>query len=125
MTRTALPLHPAGRTLFVSLALVANLIAVGAPVLHAWAHGSEDSHHHAAFAAVEVEQPHDEVHPLALHDEGLLAKRVLVDFALALPVARSELVTFVVDGAPGFHAVVAALSRAPPARRQARAPPSV
>ena len=111
-----------GRVLFVSLALVANLVAAGVPVLHGWAH-APDHGHAVATAAAEVDHPHDEGHPPTLHDECLLTHRPGLDRALALPTAGLELVSLVRPEAPSFCPVAPAPSRAPPSPGQARAPP--
>ena len=115
----------AGRALAACLALVANLIAAGVPVLHAWAH--EIRHHHDGAEAVpaEADHPHDEVHPLALHDEGLLTHRSGPDLTLALAAPRFKLDGYGVNEAPPIHPVPPAASRAPPGPATARAPPLV
>ena len=114
-----------GRALFASLALVANLVAAGVPVLHAWAHEVAESHHPHALEVEAVEHSHDEVHPGALHADCLVVHRIAFDLAVALPMPSVELETFVTEGALAFHPVAPMSSRAPPSPGQARAPPLV
>lgn len=114
-----------GRRLVASTALVANLIAAGVPVLHAWAHEVADSHHAHAAEVEAVDHSHDEVHPRALHNDYLVVHGVAFDLALALPLPAPELVTFVGEAAPPVHPVAPVSSRAPPSPSPARAPPLV
>jgi hypothetical protein len=114
-----------GRTVALSFTLIANLVAAGVPVLHGWAHEADHSDHSAATAAAELDHPHDEVHPLALHQDGLQAHRTSFDAAVALPAAPPELVRQPFDGTPAIHPVAPVPSRAPPRSDQARAPPLV
>ena len=114
-----------GRVLLVSFALVANLIAIGVPVLHGWAHGGDHGHHEMVAEVGEPEHSHGDVHPLSLHDDCLLIHRLALDLAPALPPARTEFVSFATPAAPAVHAVLPMSSRAPPAPGQARAPPLV
>jgi hypothetical protein len=114
-----------GRTVALSFTLVANLVAAGVPVLHGWAHEADHSDHGAASAATELDHPHDEVHPLALHQDGLKAHRTSFDAAVALPAAPPEVVSLNFDGAPDVRPVAPVPSRAPPPSDQARAPPLV
>jgi hypothetical protein len=110
--------------LFASLALVANLIAAGLPVLHAWAHEAAESHH-VMMEVDAVEHSHDEVHPSALHADCLVVHRIAFDLALALPMRSPEFQTFVAEASLAFHPVAPMSSRAPPSPGQARAPPLV
>lgn len=123
MRRIGILVGQYGRVLFASLALVANLIAVGVPVLHAWAHKFGHGHDVALAAAAEVDHPHDEVHPLALHDDCVLVHRSVLDLAPGLPVEPADLASHVIRRDPPTDPVAPALSRAPPAPTQARAPP--
>jgi hypothetical protein len=126
--------HRCGRTLFVLLALVANLIATGVPLLHALAHehGHREAHahghehpgqdHHAPSCQGEE---HDEIHPASLHDECLVVPRAGLDLtATLIPGSAFEPVTLAVTVAP-FLAASALHSRAPPRTTPARAPPLV
>lgn len=125
-----------GRALVAALALVANLIAVGVPVLHAWAHeihASTHEHEHehepdhgaSVAGAGEGHHPHHEVHPLALHDECLLIHRAGLHLSLALPTAQIGFESFMADDRPALHPVPPVASRAPPSSDHARAPPLV
>lgn len=107
----------------VSVALVANLIAAGVPVLHAWAHDVGHAHEVIVTVPAEVDHPHDEVHPLALHDECVLTHRVGLPLSPALPASRVEFASPVAEDVPDFHPVPPVSSRAPPGRNHARAPP--
>lgn len=106
-----------------SLALVANLIAAGVPVLHAWAHEGAHGHEVVASAQGVVDHSHDEVHPPALHDECLLTQRAPLDVALALPVSPFLVEPLGRETAMVINAVAPVASRAPPGHDQARAPP--
>lgn len=123
--------HRAGRAALAMLALVANLIAAGVPVLHAWAHDAHALAHevepaHGAAAVVpEADHPHEEVHPLALHEECLLVHRAALNLALALPAAPVQFESLHTDETPAFHPVSPVASRAPPSGDHARAPPLV
>jgi hypothetical protein len=114
-----------GRVLIASLALVANLVATGVPVLHAWAHEVVDVHHAHAEVTEGVEHSHEEVHPDALHADCLMVQRVAVDLGFALPMQPPELVNFVTEATLPVHPVPPMSSRAPPPPSQARAPPPV
>lgn len=114
-----------GRALTVSLALVANLIAAGVPVLHAWAHEVGHGHGDVVTAQAAVDHTHDEVHPPALHDECLLTHRGALDVATALPASHLVLEPLGALVMPGIHAVAPVASRAPPGHHPARAPPLV
>lgn len=118
-----------GRLLLASLALVANLVATGIPVLHAWAHAVADAHHgaethHPALAeAGAIGHSHDEVHPAALHGDSLLVHRTVFDLSLALPAPPVEIERSATGTLLPFHPVAPMSSRAPPSPGQARAPP--
>lgn len=113
-----------GRALLVSLALVANLIAAGMPVIHAWVHEFGHHHHDTVWSApAEVDHPHEEVHPLALHEECLLTHRAPLDLAVALPASGFALEIFGKADVAEFHPVQPVASRAPPGHNHARAPP--
>lgn len=113
------------RAVFASLALLANLVAAGVPVLHAWAHEVADSHHAPAAEMETLDHSHDEVHPGALHSDSLGVQRVAFDLAAALPVPSPELDGFLAEAERAFPPVVLRSSRAPPSPGQARAPPLV
>jgi len=114
-----------GRALLAFLALVANFVATGMPMLHAWAHEVADSHHAHAGEVESIDHTHDEVHPAVLHADCLVVHRVAFDLAVALPTQSLELQTYVVEAAVAFRPVAPVLSRAPPSLSQARAPPLV
>ena len=103
-----------GRVLIASLALVANLIAAGVPVLHAWAHEVVDVHHAHAEVTERVEHSHEEVHPEALHADCLMVQRVAVDLGFALPMQPPDLVNFVTETTLSVHPVARALEILPP-----------
>jgi hypothetical protein len=125
-----------GRALFVLLALVANLVATGVPLLHALAHehghGHREAHaqghehaHEGDHAPSRHGEEHDEIHPASLHDEWLVVPRAGLDFAAALiPGSSLEPIALLVVVAP-FLAASALHSRAPPRTTPARAPPHV
>jgi hypothetical protein len=123
-----------GRTLFVVLALIANLVATGVPLLHALAHehghraahvhGQEHAHqdHHVPSG---LGDEHDDIHLAALHYECLVVPRAGLDFAVALiPETSLEPTAVMVEVAP-FVTTSALHSRAPPRTTPARAPPLV
>ena len=114
-----------GRALFASIALVANLVAAGVPVLHGWAHEVADSHHAHATEVEAVEHSHGEVHPEALHADCLVVHRLAFNLALALPVQSLRIEIFVAEASIAFRPVAPMSSRAPPSPGQARAPPLV
>ncbi len=123
-----------GRTLFVVLALVANLFAISVPLLHALAHehaheeahaGGHDHEHARHPAPSGQDEEHDEIHPASLHDECVVVSRAGLDLAVALiPDSSIELIALVVAEAP-FVTASALHSRAPPRTYPARAPPLV
>jgi hypothetical protein len=123
-----------GRTLFLVLALVANLVATGVPLLHALAHehGHRDAHAHGQEHAHQDHHvpsgqgdEHDDIHPASLHDECLVVPRAGLDFAVALiPEASLGPPAVMVEVAP-FVTTSALHSRAPPRTSPARAPPLV
>lgn len=104
------------------MALFATLFATGVPVLHAWAHEAVQGHDRAAAGPV-AEHAHPEVHPAALHDDGLLTHRAAVELELAPPVSPLAVDSAARPGAPIVRPVPAVSSRAPPGRDRARAPP--
>ena len=123
------------RLLVACLALVANLIAAGVPVLHAFAHDAHfaSADHHSAAVddqgaelhEREADHDHDQAHAASLHDECVALKRVVVDLGFLAPVR------FVLPGEPDMDRVVPKrpvqrlASRAPPPGDPARAPPLV
>jgi hypothetical protein len=134
-----------GRALFVVLALVANFVATGVPLLHALAHEHvhREAHAHGQEYAHQDHHPpsghghqdhhapsghgdeHDEIHPASLHDECLVVPRAGFDFVVALiPESSPEPTALVVAEAP-FVESSALHSRAPPRTTLARAPPLV
>jgi hypothetical protein len=123
-----------GSSLFVVLALVANLFATGVPLLHALAHehahreahayGHEHAHqdHHAPSHHGEE---HDEIHPASLHDEYLVVPCAGLDIVVA-PIPESLLEPTALVRVEAPVVVSSALhSRAPPRTTPARAPPLV
>jgi hypothetical protein len=124
-----------GHALFVLLALVANLVATGVPLLHALAHehghreahahGHEHSHEGSHHSPSCHGEEHDEIHPASLHDECLVVPRAALDLASTLP-SQSFLEPVLVrlDTAP-FRTTATLRSRAPPLASPARAPPLV
>lgn len=128
--------HHVGRTVFVSLALLASVIAASVPLLHALAH--VQGHGHGEAHAHGYEHPHgdhhshscpgdehDEIHPDSLHDQRLVVPRADLDLAVVpLPEPHREPVTLTVETAP-FVPESALHSRAPPRTAPARAPPLV
>jgi hypothetical protein len=130
----SIPWQRCGRAFFGVLALVANLVATGVPLLHglaherghqeAHAHGHEHAHqdHHAPSRHGD---DHDEVHPDSFHDEWLVVPRVEVDLAVALiPDSSTEPIALTAAAVP-FVVASALHSRAPPRTPPARAPPLV
>lgn len=113
------------RSLAVLLALVANLVATGIPVLHALAHelaerGHSDAHH---VDLAEIDHGHDTVHADALHDAQLLTKRQVVDLAFILPAAGEAVASFSSPARIQHRPPLRLASRAPPRGDLARAPP--
>lgn len=117
--------------LVVSLALVANLIAAGVPLLHALAHehghGEVQGHVHDLDAhAPSVGHEHGEIHPASLHDDFVVIPRRTVDLGYALPAAPNHgPVAVEAEIAPPRVAALFVFSRAPPDTPPARAPPHV
>lgn len=123
------------RLLVACLALVANFIAAGVPVLHTFAHDAHftSADHHSAAVDVhgaelherEAGHDHDQAHAASLHDECVALKRVAVDLDFLVPVR------FALPGEPETDRVVPKRpvqrlsSRAPPPGDPARAPPLV
>jgi hypothetical protein len=122
-----------GRALFVALALVANLFATSAPLLHVLAHehaereghGHGHRHDHPGDRhAGGGGEDHDEVHPASLHDEYLVVPRAALDFTYVL-IPGFVLEPIGQDVAAPFVATSSLHSRAPPPTAPARAPPLV
>ena len=123
--------RPRLRTLVVLLGLAANLIAAGAPLLHAYLHELHEAGHHdeheAELAlhsgATETDHSGSDIHPQALHDDARLVKRDAMVFAfpalaVALPEPVESEIEYLTSTPPG-----ALRSRAPPPGDPARAPP--
>jgi hypothetical protein len=123
--------RPRIRTLVVLLGLAANLIAAGAPLLHAVLHELHEAGHHdphdAALAlhvaGTETDHSGSDVHPQALHEDARLVKRDAMVFAfpalaVALPEPVESEIEYLTSAPPG-----ALRSRAPPPGDPARAPP--
>ena len=121
------------RTLVVLLGLAANLIAAGAPLLHAVLHALHEAGHHDGHPAelashaggTESDHPESDVHPQALHDDARLVRRDVVLFpfpavAVVLPETVESEVEYLTSEPPGSPR-----SRAPPPGDPARAPPLV
>ncbi|HEY0035486.1 MAG TPA: hypothetical protein VGB66_02300 [Longimicrobium sp.] len=113
------------------LGLAANLIAAGAPLLHAVLHELHEAGHHdeheVALAlhagGTETDHSGSDIHPQALHDDARLVKRDAMVFAfpalaLALPEPVDPETEYLTSEPPG-----ALRSRAPPPGDPARAPP--
>ena len=113
------------RSLAVLLALVANLIAAGVPVLHALAHEAAEGHHPESELSglSHAEHGHDEVHAEALHDERLVTNRHALDLAVVLPVDVEVPASFTSPARVTHRPALPLASRAPPATDLARAPP--
>lgn len=109
------------RAVLAYLAILANVAAVGQPVAHAWAHETE--HHDEVQAESVVDHPHDEIHPLALHDDYVPAQRSGPDASAALPIDAFELTVAPATSTAAIHSVLRAPSRAPPGQDRARSPP--
>jgi len=120
--------EPRPRVLLVLLALAANLIAAGGPLLHAAAHlGGHAEHAESADALAGVGHAHDDhgaLHPASLEDEVAAAKsRGGTELALA---AAADLPLLRVTTHQRRDLPVPAprlSSRAPPPGDPARAPP--
>ena len=114
------------RTLLVCLALVANLIAAGTPLLHAAAHDLHGDHHDvlASVATLQgADHGHDEVHAPSLHDDAVLVKQAAPDFLFVAPALPVSLELSGPERTVAFHPVPRLPSRAPPPGDPARAPP--
>ena len=113
------------RLLAVLLALVANLIATGVPVLHALAHEVAEEHHPSPElpAVPQVDHAHDQVHADALHDERVLTKRQAIDLAFLSPAEAEEPASFTSPARITHRPALRLASRAPPNTDLARAPP--
>jgi hypothetical protein len=113
------------RTLAVVLALAANLVAAGVPVLHAVAHEVAEGHRPdpEAAALAQIDHGHDEVHPASLHEERAPIKRPTLDFSFVLPDEAQKPVAFAAPATTRHRPVLRVISRAPPRTDPARAPP--
>ena len=126
------------RTLMVCLALVANLLATGGPLLHAAVHELHEArdarddhnrhgHHHHDERVVAsggvVDHLDDEIHPASLHEDCPLLLRSAC--FVGIPSSTPGLQAVVTPGvnAPVLRPVSSPLSRAPPPGDPARAPP--
>ena len=112
------------RTFAVLMALVANLVAAGVPLLHAMAHEVAEEHHPAEGTGAAVEHGHDEVHPESLHDAQLLVKRHSIDLSFIVPLAVREMIAFSAPATVQHRPALRLVPRAPPTPGLARAPPS-
>jgi hypothetical protein len=123
--------RPGLRTLVVLLGLAANLIAAGAPLLHAVLHEMHEAGHHDEYdvalalhaGGTETDHSGSDIHPQALHDDARLVKRDAMVFAfpalaLALPEPVGPETESLTSEPPG-----SLRSRAPPPGDPARAPP--
>jgi hypothetical protein len=123
------------RLLVACLALAANLVAAGVPVLHALAHdahfASVDHHadavddHGAELHEREAGHDHDRAHAASLHDECVALKRVAVDLGFIAPIRFALLSESETDRVVPRRPVQRLSSRAPPPGDPARAPPLV
>jgi hypothetical protein len=117
------------RTLLALLALVANLIAAGVPVLHAAAHAVHEGEPHHEEAPLghpaldHTDHDHDAVHPEALHDDAPPRGRSIVVFAFPAPADLPRLPITVHERRDTPIPVPRLSSRAPPPGDPARAPP--
>lgn len=121
------------RLLAACFALVANLVAAGVPVLHAFAHhGAGEEHHHdaahghgAELHAGDAGHGHDRAHAASLHDECVAVKRVAVNLAVLTVCRTALLVSPTAERDVPARPVQRLSSRAPPPGDPARAPPLV
>ena len=137
------------RLLAVCLALVANLVAAGVPVLHSLAHEAHfgDWDHHASAPhhldgehsagrehhppatheqhATESDHDHEQAHAPSLHDECVALKRLAVDFAFLTPVRFVLSAEPEPDRSVPRRPIQRLSTRAPPPGDPARAPPPV
>jgi hypothetical protein len=125
-----------GRSLLAATALAALLLAAGVPLAHARAHdAAHDVAHHGAHAA---EHTHgvdghpagplrgdgsEEVHPDALHDDGMLGPRPDRGVVAAPAALPSDALIAAAAAVPRSRAPEASRSRGPPRTPPARAPP--
>ena len=117
---------PRRRPLLVFLALAANLIAAGLPVLHAMAHlGHHGEPHHAEAVAAfaHTDHEHGAVHPEALHDDAGPRSGGGVSFAFLASVDLPVLHVALHERRDTPIPVPRLSSRAPPPGDPARAPP--
>lgn len=120
-------LAPRLRLLPALLALTANLIAAGVPLLHAAAHREHGASHHAAemtaLAATDhSDHGHGEIHPPALHDHGALS-RGSIGFSFIVVADLPVLPVTLHERRDTPIPVPRLSSRAPPPGDPARAPP--
>ena len=117
---------PYRRTLPALLALAANLIAAGVPVLHVLAHSGHDVEYHPVLTAVadHADHGHGQVHPDALHDEAAPKTPASPGGFFVEPASRVSLQASIRERREAPVAPPRRLaSRAPPPGDPARAPP--
>ena len=112
------------RAFAATVALAANLLAAGVPVVHAMAHEIAEASHpaEAVGSRATLSHEHDEVHPASLHDEQLI-KRHSVDLAFVVPAATTEITAFVAPATIQHRPARRLASRAPPTSDLPRGPP--
>lgn len=107
------------------LALVANLIAAGVPVLHSLAHAEGDHHAVGALATGDGEASHLPDDHDALHQDHTFSPRFTVQFAVPAASDRWAPVVSVTRLAIRSASVEVGSPRAPPPGDPTRAPPLV
>lgn len=120
-----------GHTLLIALALAANLIATGVPVMHALAHDRDHAQVHRQHREPHPHTPssgghnqdHEEIHPAVLHDDWLVLPSIGLDNWFLISVMPYHGPANVeTKMAPPRDAPVI-LARAPPSVTLPRAPP--
>jgi hypothetical protein len=112
-----------GRALLACLGLGAYLLMAGAPLVHAAAHGGQDTHDHAGSREERIARSPAEIHHPSLHDVSLKPVRGIAKVALSEPLVRIEIVPSVADRPTVTRLVRSMASRGPPPGDPARAPP--
>lgn len=123
--RSMLPI-PFFRFAVAVLAIAANLLATGTPLLHAALHDAHAEDTLVVAGADRVDHDHAEVHPPSLHDGAVLLRGTTADFVFVAPAPVARLNPLSATERLIVRPLVCGwTSRAPPPGNPARAPPLI